>query len=246
VYEGNYSKDGIREDKKGIMLNTIEEIKQYLDKDYWEKGNKSGYRDTYLNLWWNGRWCQCLNRVIPLYDKRLLDLGCGIGGFVTVSVLFGADSYGVDLSRYAIEKYREECKKLHLPFDRCFEGSCHDLSRWPNEYFDIIYSNQVFEHLPEQYVDKMIAEIYRVAKKECICWFSLQMPDQDDIKDPNCKDETHVTLKSKRWWNDKFIKTGFIEDRQTDELLHKVVTGYDHYSFFKEYQWRTLVYRKKD
>lgn len=244
MHEGNYPSNGIRKDKQNTMLTTIEEVKQYLDQDYWEKGNKSGYKDTYLNLWWNGRWCQCFNRAIPLYDKKLLDLGCGIGGFVTMCILFGADAFGMDLSSYAIKKYQEECRRLHLPFDRCSEGSCHDLSRWPDGYFDIIYSNQVFEHLPEQYVEEMIKEIYRVAKKGAVSWFSLQMPDKDDSRDINCKDQTHVTLKSKKWWNDKFIQKGFREDKQIDELLQKIVTGYDHYSFFKEYGWRTLVYRK--
>lgn len=226
-------------------MRTLKEIKEYFDREYWEKGNKSGYKDKDFDLWWNGRWCQCFNRAIPLYGKRLLDLGCGIGGFVTMCNLFGADSYGVDLSEYAIEKYKREGKRLGLTWDRCFENSCHDLSRWPNNFFDIIYSNQVFEHIPEKLIDNLIKEIYRVSRKGAVLWFALQMPEDGLHKkakeDP---DKTHVTLYGRKWWDDKFRKIGLIPAPDIDIFLRKTVTEPDHYSFFEEFNWTTLVYRK--
>lgn len=245
MYEGSYSENGIGQNKENTMLTTIEEVKQYLDKDYWEKGSKSGYKDSFLNLWWNGRWCQCFNKIIPLHDKKLLDLGCGIGGFVTMSLLFGADSYGIDLSKYAIEKYQTECQRLQLPFDRCFEGSCHDLSRWSDESFDIIYSNQVFEHVPEELIDTLVKEIFRVAKKNAILWFALQFAYSQEHREELQKlDKTHITLYSHQWWDEKFKKIGLIPALDIDEKLRTQVTGVDHYSFFKEYQWTSLAYRK--
>ena len=231
-------------------MQTIEEVKKYIDREYWEEGDKSGYKDSFLDISWNCRWAQCFNQVIPIFGKKILDLGCGIGGFVSACNLWGADAYGVDLSNYAVSKHKSECERLHLPADRVFEGSCHDLSRWEPETFDIIYSNQVFEHIPKQYIDGMVAEIHRVTKHGAILWFGLQMPEKEGIVDPKCIDETHITLMPREWWDEKFLSQGvektdgFDKADDIDQALRETKTGQDNYSFFKEYDWRSLAYRK--
>ncbi|MFH1759995.1 MAG: class I SAM-dependent methyltransferase, partial [bacterium] len=128
-------------------IKTLEEVRKYIDKEYWEAGTKSGYKDTDVcNWWWVNRWLQCFTQVIGVSDKRVLDLGCAMGGFVAGLLTWGADACGIDISDYAIRKGKEKLSYLN---DRIFQGSCHDLSGWPSEFFDVIYSNQVFEHIPE-------------------------------------------------------------------------------------------------
>lgn len=223
-------------------VKTLEEVRKYLDKEYWENGTKSGYKGgPAVDWWWNNRWAQCFNQAIPIYDKKILDLGCGTGGFVASLVTFGADAYGIDLSDYAVEKAKKENSFLK---NRIFQGSAHDLSRWPNEYFDILYSNQVFEHVPEELINNLIKETYRVLKKEGVCWFAIHMPDVRDSAEDKEIDQTHITLYPRSWWIEKFKAIGFKEDQNIDLLLRSTRTGYDHYSFFEDYHWETLVFRK--
>jgi len=224
-------------------VKTLEQVRKYIDKEYWEAGTKSGYKDGVVcNWWWVNRWLQCFTQTIDIYDKKVLDLGCAMGGFVAGLLTWGADAYGIDISDYAIRKGKEELSYLK---NRIFQGSCHDLSIWPSEFFDVIYSNQVFEHIPEQHVDDLVKEIYRVCSRGSLLWFALQMPTSGhDVRGAEDIDETHITLYPPQWWDEKFKRAGFIAAPDIDMALRRTCTGFDHYSFFKEYGWTTLVYKK--
>jgi len=224
-------------------MKTIEEIREYLDRDYWERGQslgKSGYENFSVNWWWVNRWLQCFTEVIPIKDRKVLDLGCGVGGMVAGFLTWGGDAYGIDLSDYAIEKGKTQCEFLK---GRLFQGSCHDLSMFPDNFFHIIYSNQVFEHVPEQHIPQMRGEIWRVMRWGGIGWFAFQMP-VEGRRGENDPDETHVTMYPRQWWEEKFLGVGFTLDARIDRRMRKTRTGPDNYSYFEYYQWATLVVRK--
>lgn len=226
-----------------MSFKTIEEVRKYLDKDYWENGQtlgKSGYEKFTINWWWVNRWLQCFIEAVPVKGKRVLDMGCGVGGMVAGFLTWGADAFGIDLSDYAIGKGISECEFLS---ERLFQGSCHDLSKFPDLAFDIVYSNQVFEHIPEQYIDQMIHEIWRVTKWGGIGWFAFQMP-EEGRRGENDPDETHITMHPRWWWEKKFLDRGFNIDSSIDRRMRRVRTGPDSYSYFEYYQWATLVVRK--
>lgn len=222
----------------------LDTVRQYVDEAYWERGQttgKSGYEHFGVNWWWVNRWLQCFTAVIPVKDRRVLDLGCGVGGMVAGFVTWGADAYGIDISAYAIEKSKKECDFLE---GRVFEGSCHDLSRFPDSSFDLLYSNQVFEHVPEACIEPMIAEIARVLRPRGLGWFALQMP-ETGCRGPEDPDETHQTMFPREWWEARLRRAGFRFDRRVDRRLRGIRTGYDRYSYFDYYGWTTLVVRKQ-
>jgi SAM-dependent methyltransferase len=227
------------------LCETLEEVKAYLSKDYWESGKTkkcSGYENEIIDWWWYLRWFQCFNKVIPLRDKSILDLGCALGSFVAVALAAGgADAHGIDLSGYAIEK---GCQLFPSIDSRTHEGSIHDLSRFEDKRFDVLYSNQVFEHLPKQHTDEMIKEITRVARPGALLWAGLVLGNKRNDTDP---DLTHINIHLREWWDRKFIANGWLIDYLTDQELRKTTAGPDKpgYSFFKKYDWHSICYRRK-
>ena len=73
-------------------------------------------------------------------SPRLLDFGCGAGGFLIEARDAGFDVYGLELSRGLAELVRDE---LDIPVH---QGLITD-ERFRNQCFDVIVSSQVFEHL---------------------------------------------------------------------------------------------------
>ncbi len=231
--------------ERAISEGNLESIRDYLQEDYWESGHDkkvSGYQNSHINWWWVNRWMQCFTSVFTVRDKKVLDLGCGYGSMVAGLVTWGADAYGIDLSDYAIEKGKKEADYLE---NRIFQGSIHDLSRFEDNSFDLIYSNQVFEHLPEDYVEQLIREMMRVCRPGAKLWLAFVISEEENgVRGENDPDMTHINIHSMDWWRRRFFAAGFIEKIQINRAIAKSKTGYDHYSFFDYYKWDSIVLEK--
>ena len=95
---------------------------------------------------------------------RVLDYGCGDGTVVQAGLERALDIYGVDVF-YAGANSRENVAKLGLPAGRIRE--IHDgRIDFPDESFDVVLSNQVFEHVQD--LDAVLCEIHRVLRPEGI------------------------------------------------------------------------------
>jgi len=224
----------------------LAEVRKYVQKEYWESGKSkgiSGYEAEYHNWWWINRWMQCFNSVFPVRDKIILDLGCGYGSMVAGFQTWGADAYGIDLSDYGIEKGKQLADYLE---HRLFQGSIHDLSNWGDNTFDILYSNQVFEHLPEELTAKLCSEIARIMKPDGVAWFAFVVSaEENGVRGPDDPDETHINIHNWDWWNRHFSANNLVENISLRDQLKNVTTGYDHFSYFKEYGWESIVLEKK-
>ena len=92
-------------------------------------------------------------------EIKVLDLGCGAGGSIDV---FHAKSnsiswFGLDIENSSEVKLRNRNDASFYTFDGTnipFEDNA----------FDLIYSNQVFEHV--RYPELLLTEIHRVLKKD--------------------------------------------------------------------------------
>lgn len=217
----------------------LHDIQKYLDKEYWEDGTKtgkSGYSGIHALMGIADSVGFQFTEVLNLKDKKLLDLGCGAGQAVSAFLENGVDSYGIDLSEYAIEQ-----GKVAFKLDgRIYVGSIHDLSRWEDNTFDFVYSNQVFEHLPEKYVDDLVKECHRVLMPGGRMWAGLVLalsPDPEGVRSPDDPDDTHITIHYREWWNKKFVDAGFV----LDELCMNAV---ESLPIWLEYGWHQLGYCK--
>lgn len=100
---------------------------------------------------------------LPKNFFRMLEFGCGAGRFLRQFETRFEETWGVDVSEEMIglAKRFTRCCKFHLNITA-------DLSYFPNDYFDLIYSFLVLQHLPEKsLVACYLAEFMRVLRPGC-------------------------------------------------------------------------------
>jgi len=104
----------------------------------------------------------CINIIFSMFEDKpnsiLLDCGCGDGDFTKqiIKRIKGCmEAHGIEI----LPEYAEDAKKKGIIIHQC------DLNKeipFENESIDIVFSNQVIEHLYD--TDIFISEIYRVLK----------------------------------------------------------------------------------
>ncbi|WP_246615769.1 class I SAM-dependent methyltransferase [Aquimarina litoralis] len=84
---------------------------------------------------------------LPDNVNKIIDIGCGNGAFAEIlKQKTGGEVWG-------IEYMEEEAKIAETKLDKVFAGKCEDyLDELPDKYFDVIYFNDVLEHLTDPYM----------------------------------------------------------------------------------------------
>ena len=122
-------------------------------------------------------------RLSDLSDKKILDVGCGSGGFLREFVKYGAkpkNLYGIDLLEERIEKARELNPNIDF--------RCGDASNLPYEdhFFDMVMQFTVFTSILDCRMKEKIAfEMLRVLKPGgTILWYDYYVnnPWNPDVK----------------------------------------------------------------
>ncbi|HUP04532.1 MAG TPA: class I SAM-dependent methyltransferase [Bryobacteraceae bacterium] len=84
----------------------------------------------------------------PASSRRALEIGCGPGRLMRpMSAHFG-EIHGVDISEEMAARARENLRGI--PHARVHVTSGANLSPFPDEHFDYIYSFAVFQHIPDE------------------------------------------------------------------------------------------------
>lgn len=93
-------------------------------------------------------------------NNRLLDVGFGAGTFLEAAVRSRWQTFGVEVSRTAVEHVRE----------RGFEVFCGQLGKaaYPDDYFDVIVASELLEHVPDP--RDVLEEIVRVLRPGGLFW----------------------------------------------------------------------------
>lgn len=112
---------------------------------------------------------------------RILDNGCGRGEFLYAFSSLGLEATGTDLSNYCAEAQVVDFNHDSLPF--------------PDEYFDVVFSKSVIEHIAN--TEHYMKEMRRVLKPGGI--LILMVPDWETQYMIFYQDPTHIhpwTVKS--------------------------------------------------
>jgi SAM-dependent methyltransferase len=112
--------------------------------DYFRRGNKYTFEETNRTL--DPNWQNDSLKISILkqykYFGRVLDVGCGKGGFLEIAKQEGYDVCGLEASEYAARYVR---KKLRIDVVNC---SLSD-AVLPRDYYDIVTMWDVIEHLDD-------------------------------------------------------------------------------------------------
>lgn len=112
---------------------------------------KSNYQEIYYHQLFS-----LPKKEIKMNGKKILDVGCNFGGQLKKYYLAGYEIYGLDLNADAIDDARK-----NLPNGN-FKVSTVEDSKYFDNYFDVIRSSHVLEHVYD--VASFVKEVYRILK----------------------------------------------------------------------------------
>lgn len=96
-------------------------------------------------------------------DKKVLNIGCGVGRLEECMSPHFDKVFGVDISEIMVEKAKERLSGLSNVEVVATDGMSFPYNQ---DYFDFIFSYIVFQHMPSKdVVKKNFEEIYRTLKK---------------------------------------------------------------------------------
>lgn len=147
--------------------------------------------DYFVGIWGTvHRHDYCRDRAKRLILKygavSFLDVGAGCGYLVKTLRELGADAWGIDISRYALEN---SCDP-----ERVREGDIRDIPFGAR--FDVVHSQGVWQYVPESDVKRAWAECRRVGKFQ---EHNLDTSEGDNPPEHHC-----VTVRPRQWWKDQF------------------------------------------
>ncbi len=108
--------------------------------------------------------------------SRVLEIGCGIGRMLKPFALRYPDLkfIGVDVSEEMIRKGQMRLKGIGNI--QLLRTSGKDLDVFEDDYFNLIYSYIVFQHIPRKFVHNYFKEIKRVLAKDGLFIFQMPLP----------------------------------------------------------------------
>lgn len=127
-------------------------------------------------------------------QKRILDLGCGIGRHVIYCHEMGMEAYGVDLSSAAVSVARQWADTVGMPqpSTRIVQGDIRHLP-WADEYFQCAVSHGVLDSMPFEIARAACVELARVMPAGGIFYCDLISGDDSRHAREYCGEEVVTT-----------------------------------------------------
>jgi len=167
--------------------------------------------------------------------SSLLDVGCGMGFFVSLLRRNNIKAWGCDISKEAIEKSSPNVR----PFLKIM--NVRNMSDWKDNEFDMITAFDLLEHLYiEEFMDA-IREINRIASKVILIRSPVHSWDSEPwLSDLSIETNTreHVSIYPWNFWVKRFVEIG-----KFDFWLCEIWNSYD---LSKQAEGWILLRRKKD
>ena len=106
--------------------------------------------------------------------EQISVLDCGAGGEIPPLALFaehGIDAHGIDISEDQLEKAKQYCAETGIRIDL----RAGDMRKIPygDEEFDCVYEHYSMCHLSKLEIANVIREMYRVTKKNGLCFLGV-------------------------------------------------------------------------
>lgn len=132
------------------------ELARFYPPDYWTP-QASGLKLKLFEMFWRQinrrRWSYIVEHQ-P--GRRLLDIGCGTGDFLSACPVQDMELYGLEPGPNGFRISRQRAPKAVIKMQKLREA------RFPSEFFDVVTLWHVFEHLAEPSLE--LDEIHRVLR----------------------------------------------------------------------------------
>lgn len=176
-----------------------------MDSDtYPEAYFMGGGASNYVNYGNDAGWdltMDVLTEFLPsLPGIDLLEVGCATGWFVAAARARGLAAWGVDVSTWAIAHPAPGVG------DYLWQGSVLDLDSRSLPY-DVVVSWEVLEHIPQEVVPAALDVMLTVSAIPCLWVHRIALSDGEHDHHADT-DATHVTLKPRAWWQERFAALG--------------------------------------
>ena len=155
------------------------------------KGLVKNYGSAFYDLFTNSVNDKKINQRLNLKDKVILDIGCGSGKFCydAVNSFSAKKAYGIDIASVNLgitDSYASDV----ITF---FEGDSTEIPLDDNTV-DIVTSFLVLEHIPKEYLLRVLSEMNRVSKEGWILAIH-HMQSHNKHGEP-----ARLTVKKLPWW----------------------------------------------
>lgn len=109
-------------------------------------------------------WPTILGKIGSLKDKKILDLGCGLGYDSAILASNGAKVIGIDISSGCVEKADLFLRSLGFGRSTQFHVMDAGSLNFPEKYFDLVFGRSVLHHLD---LERCLKGIHRIVKDQC-------------------------------------------------------------------------------
>lgn len=171
--------------------------------DYWQSlDNGAGYRDGPL-------WEDLAHIIAEVFTQsrplwRVLDVGCAAGFLSHHLRRRGYESFGLDISEYALGLAPAEVAPYLHRYDLTEPNS---LIKQPGAPADLVVCLETLEHIPEESVGVALANLRQGIAPGGLAFLSICLNDVPGWSE----DPTHVTIHDRSWWLRALHLAGFAQ-----------------------------------
>ena len=156
--------------------------------------------------------------------ESVLDVGCAVGHTVKRLREFGVESYGLDISDWAVSV-------ANVPYVKQSDATLEPINR----AFDLVYSYDVVEHMLPQRLEFAARNLWNATAKDMLIVPATY--ENGEKTDPN--EPTHLIFESRAWWIEFFEKIGAVYDAEATERFAQL----EHSKVF-DYSSRIMIFSR--
>jgi len=182
---------------------------EWYDAGYFEEGIKSNWQEGYNWASFAGVFTETAAFLTTTFPDALsyLDVGCAKGFLVRALRSAGKECWGVDHSAWALD-HAEPSARPYL-----IHASADAIAT--DRQFDFVLAFGLLPHLTEQQAQEFLARaraVARIGLVAVIRSFETEVDERCYRESNDDGDLAHVLLRTRAWWHNLFLKTGWRQD----------------------------------